>query len=174
MYYYQPESFANHKEAKDRLNFVRKVYTILSTQLLITSFLSLLAILSQSLQEFLHSNLWFLLLCLVGAFTSLLFLFCFPTLSRNVPYNYVLLSSFTVFEGLIAASLTSLFEGVEVLIAVALTAGVVCLLTLYAFAAKTDFTTKYGLFLVLGFAMLALGLLFLVYSGGVLIKVSAK
>jgi len=156
----------------DRLGFIRKVYSILSAQLLFTAFLSLFAFLVEPYREFLQESLWFIIICLVGTIVTVLLLFCVPSLARKYPTNFMLLTLFTLFEGLLLASFTSFFEPLDVVLALFLTAGLTIVLTVYAFTTKTDFTRKTGLILVLSFSLLTLGLLFIIIPSRTLTLVS--
>lgn len=81
-------------------------------------------------------------------------LFCYKSLSRKVPVNYILLFIFTVAESFTVAYICILSYPMNVLIALILTAIVVVALTVYAFTSKTDFTMMGGIFFILGFVLL--------------------
>ena len=88
-------------------------------------------------------------------------LFCFHSLARKVPTNYILLSVFTLCEAYVVAfSCAAVNDPVTVIQAIFMTAGIVVALSLYAITTKTDFTAWGGLLFVLG----AVFLLFSIFS----------
>jgi FtsH-binding integral membrane protein len=86
-------------------------------------------------------------------------LVCIRPLARTVPINYGLLFAFTFCEAYVVAySCAAVDDPMIILTAAFMTAGMVVGLTVYAFLAKTDFTTFGGVLFVLGAAFCMFGL----------------
>lgn len=51
---------------EDRMNFVRKVYGILGMQLLLTALFTVIAVYSESLQQFMVKNVWLIIVAFIG------------------------------------------------------------------------------------------------------------
>lgn len=83
------EHFAN-----DRLNFIKKVYGILSVQLLVTVFVSTIVMSSESIVLFLRENQWIIVLSVVGLFATEIPLICCRGVARKYPTNMILLFTF--------------------------------------------------------------------------------
>jgi FtsH-binding integral membrane protein len=131
-----------------RLGFIKKVYLILSTQLLITFLVVLASFLSKEFRDFQARTTWLLIVFSVLTFIIIIVLACFPSVSRKVPINYILLFAFTIGEAYIVSYVCSRSDPDTVLIATGLTLGIVITLTLYAAFTKSDFTFLGGFLLV--------------------------
>lgn len=136
----------------NKLGFIRKVYGILTAQLLITSLFVIIGVVSESFNSFLKENFWIMIVCGVVSIIVLIFLVCFQKFAREVPTNYILSGIFTLCESILVASVTAFYDPITILIAALLTFGVTALLTVYACCTKTDFTTKMGVLVVVTFA----------------------
>jgi len=131
-----------------RLGFIRKVYLILSTQLALTALLIAISVDNDGYRVFVRNNLWLFVICIVVALASLFTLICFRSVSRAVPWNYILLGLFTLSEAYLASCITAFAPPQTVLIAATLTAVVTVALTVYAFTTKSDFTILGGVLFV--------------------------
>jgi protein lifeguard len=141
-------------ELNMRLGFIRKVYGILSVQLLITTFLCIISMTNHSFAKFQMNNTWVIWLCAIGAIISMLVLSCFRDLARKVPTNYILLLTFTAFESYLVSAMCAITSPRLVLMAAAMTCGVTIALTMYACTTKSDFTICGSLLFVLGMILL--------------------
>ena len=151
---YKDFSDVSNEKIKDisieiRLGFIRKVYGILSAQLLLTSILSFIAMVSKSYQNFLLNHLgliyFFLFLIIVISFI----IQCCSNLMQSVPQNYIILFLFTFAESYVISFICA-FSNHKLVFMAAFMTFVMCLsLTLYAINTKSDFTTKGGLLFIL-------------------------
>ncbi|PVD24078.1 hypothetical protein C0Q70_14548 [Pomacea canaliculata] len=124
-----------------RLGFLRKVYGILSAQLLTTTILASIFLLHEPAKQFVQEKPWMLFVSLIGTLGVLLAL----VWKRNeTPINYILLGVFTLLESYAVGVIVTLYSVVSVLEAFILTLMVTSGLTLYAFQTKRDFTVYYG------------------------------
>ncbi|TWW79511.1 Protein lifeguard 2 [Takifugu flavidus] len=124
-----------------RRGFIRKVYLILTLQLLVTVGI---------ICAFVY---W------AATVVLILLLSCCDNLRRQVPFNFLALGLFTVVEGLMLGSVTIFFNAEAVMWAVGATAMVSFGLTLFAVQSKWDFTTAYGSLWVFGWTLLSFALL---------------
>jgi FtsH-binding integral membrane protein len=126
-----------------RLGFIRKVYGILTLQLLITVALCSLTFIPE-VKLFLLTNKFLFWAAMITSFIIIIPLLCFQNLTRKVPINYILLISWTICEAYMVACVCAIFEPVVVLTALACTFAVTGSITLYACYTKTDFTFMGG------------------------------
>lgn len=152
-----------HGEAMMRLGFIRKVYGILSIQLLITFFFCCLSVISPGWGKFQLEHTALMWLCVIGSIIICIALVCFRDLARKVPLNYFLLLIFTVLEAYLVSTICVTTKPRIVLMAAAMTCGITFSLTLYAWTTKTDFTVFGALFFILSCSMLLFGL-FLIFT----------
>ncbi|CAK9279406.1 unnamed protein product [Sphagnum jensenii] len=138
-----------------RWGFIRKVYGILSVQLVLTTLVSAIVVFTPAVTGFLQSNSWSLI------FISILPLILMCPLyyyHQSHPLNLVLLGLFTVAISLTVGIVCALTEGIIVLEALVLTAAVVVSLTAYTYwAASKGYDFSYlGPILFVGVIILIL------------------
>ncbi|KAI5860636.1 transmembrane BAX inhibitor motif-containing protein [Durotheca rogersii] len=121
-----------------RNQFIRKVYTILTAQLLVTAVVSGLSFWSLDYKIWIQSHPALVWLSLIG---SLGFLLLTYWKRKSYPTNLLFLSGFTLFEAYAISVVVSFFETRIVLNAVILTGGIFVFLTLFACQTKYDFTS---------------------------------
>ena len=131
-----------------RLGFIRKVFGILTVQLLFTTLSSLWCMNSNSLKIFLitHRMLYFLVIFL--ELVIIIVMICCRGVTRMVPINYLLLAAFTILESYIVGLICAFSNPQVVFMATCMTLIITICLTIYAITTKTDFSTK-GSFLFL-------------------------
>jgi len=132
----------------DRLGFIRKVYGILSVQLLMTIAMCTCSVMSKQFSDFQIQNLGLFWFMVATSFISCIILTCFRGVARAVPANYILLGVFTFAESWLVSTVCGLYDRDIVIMAAVLTAGVVIALTVYACTTKTDFTMLGGMLFV--------------------------
>jgi len=169
-----------------RRGFIRKVYSIISVQLLLTMAVCALFKKVDAIRYAMHPGnssplFWSVFaICVILTFGIIITMGCVRSLRRNFPINFILLGLFTLAESVIIGMNVIPYDDDVVLIAAGCTAGVVIALTIFAFQTKIDFTMMGGalicvllVFIVFGFLMAFLPygeILHLVYAGiGVLI-----
>ncbi|CAG4920836.1 protein lifeguard 4-like [Colias croceus] len=136
-----------------RLGFVRKVYSLLTIQLLVTVAIAAVFLLVKPVQVFIHSNEWMVFIAFI---LSMVTLFALIAKRRDYPANLYLLAGFTVIQAYTIGVVVSYFDTFIVLQALALTFTVVFALTLFTFNTKRDFSfVGYGL--VAGLSVLIIG-----------------
>jgi len=127
-------------EASMRIGFIRKVYGILSVQLIITTLMCFISMSSTSFATFQKTHPGLMWLSLIFNIAIILAICCIPGLSRTVPTNYILLMTFTFFEGYMVSAICGMTDPKLVIMAASMTCAITIALTIYAFTTKTDFT----------------------------------
>jgi len=125
-----------------RHGFIRKVYMILSLQLLITCGIAAPFVImpKEKIQPFIQNNMWLMWVSLAVSITCMIIFACFPSLMRKYPINYIILFVFTATEGLFVGMISSQYTVSSVLIALATVTAVTIALTIFAIQTKYDFT----------------------------------
>jgi FtsH-binding integral membrane protein len=140
----------DYMQREIRLGFIKKVYGILSTQLLITTLFTLLSMTSTQFSKFQMEHIGIVIFCLILTLILPCVIVCFQSTMRKTPNNYIILGTFTLAESYIVSFICSLYNPRVVLMAAFMTFALVASLTIYAMTTKTDFTTQGGLLFVLG------------------------
>jgi len=138
--------------------FVRKVYSILSIQLLATLAVGFAMVKSTTLRTWVSENEWSLWVSMFGTFGVLIALYW---KSRSYPTNYILLGSFTLFESYLIGATVTIFDVGLVLQALLITLGIFVGLSVFTLQSKYDFSGMgpylvgiLWLFLIVGFIQL--------------------
>ncbi|KAJ7411446.1 Protein lifeguard 4 [Pitangus sulphuratus] len=123
-----------------RMAFLRKVYSILSIQVLLTTVTSAIFLYSAGVQAFVHERP---ALLLISGFGSLAVIVALTLYRHQHPVNLYLLFGFTLLEALTVAITVSFYDVSIVLQAFILTTAVFLGLTAYTLQSKRDFS-KFG------------------------------
>ncbi|KAI1337229.1 inhibitor of apoptosis-promoting Bax1-domain-containing protein [Xylariaceae sp. FL0016] len=121
-----------------RNQFIRKVYTILTAQLIATAVVSGLSFWSAGYKTWVQSHqglVW------VSLFGSIAFMLLTYWKRKSYPTNLLFLSGFTLLEAYTISVIVSFYDSQIVLNAVLLTGGIFVFLTLFACQTKYDFTS---------------------------------
>eukprot|EP00927_Polykrikos_kofoidii_P082098 TRINITY_DN8068_c0_g1_i6.p1 TRINITY_DN8068_c0_g1~~TRINITY_DN8068_c0_g1_i6.p1 ORF type:complete len:243 (-),score=38.75 TRINITY_DN8068_c0_g1_i6:95-823(-) len=127
-----------HANAQVRLGFVRKVYGILSAQLMLTVLIA--APLQRLEPEQLSSNSWLLAVSIFTLVLGMCAITCCKDLTRSYPTNYIVLLTLTVAESVLVGFSAAAYTWQSVMVCVGLTACIFAGLTIFAFKTKSDFT----------------------------------
>ncbi|KAI8394031.1 inhibitor of apoptosis-promoting Bax1-domain-containing protein [Radiomyces spectabilis] len=120
-----------------RMQFVRKVYSILTAQILGTIILSSVYMYNSTVQHFVQSNVWLLYISMFGGLGAMLALMW---KGRSTPLNYILLGVFTLMESHLVGTVVTFYDQVIVLQALIITFGVFFALTMFTLQSKWDFS----------------------------------
>lgn len=160
-----------HIEASVRFDFIRKVYGILSIQLMITFGLVLLFQLP-SIKKAILSNIQIAGNVLIFSSFSFFFLFlilsCCRNLSRTVPYNYIFLFLITLSEAASCAIISSCYSFQIVSIVLLLTIVTTLTITFYACTTKNDFRYSRVILLISFSQLFMVGLVSVIFKLGIL------
>ncbi|CAJ1369225.1 unnamed protein product [Effrenium voratum] len=163
-----------HLPPEVRLGFVKKVYGILGTMLLITFGITTPFIFAtRDTLRFFHQNQWILYIVGGIVLAQLVFDLCMScqlccggtglirtyfAMMKTPPWNYLYLMTFSVCFGVLIGFVCAQYTAQSVLLVFALTFVLVVALTIYAVKTQADFTGcgAYIMVLLLGFVMLIL------------------
>ncbi|CAF2434698.1 unnamed protein product [Rotaria sp. Silwood2] len=121
-----------------RMQFLRKVYGIVATQLCFVALVSTIMVSFENVKLFFQTNPSFLLFMFLATIISL---FAVYAKRLEYPTNFILLGLFTLFESVTIGTFVSFFDKVLVIQAILITAVIVVGLTIYTFQTKRDFST---------------------------------
>jgi len=125
-------------DAAVRAGFVRKVYGILSAQLLATVVVA--APFVRYGPGIVHEQASLLMVSTITLFATLLVISFCSGVARKFPWNFVLLTAFTLSQGVLVGCVCATHTWQSVGLAAGMTGLVFLSLTVYAFTTKTDFT----------------------------------
>ncbi|KAM4700604.1 protein lifeguard 2 [Discoglossus pictus] len=145
------------QDAKVRRGFIRKVYAILTVQLLVTFAIVALFTFCDPIKDYIQANPGWYWASFVVFIVTFLVLACFTTPRRNYPWNLILLCIFTLSMAYLTAMVSSFYNTKSVFLCLGITALVCLSVTLFSFQTKIDFTSYLGVIFVL--------LMVLIFSG---------
>lgn len=144
-----------------RQQFIRKVYTLLFGQLLLTTLIGAIINLNETAKEFSLNHIWVLFVSMAG---SVGFLIAAYLQSKRYPVNLILLTGFTLFESYMIGVVSSLYDTGIVLEAFVITLIVFIGLTIFAFQSKYDFTSWVGVLNSVLFAMIGISFIWFFFT----------
>ncbi|XP_071763597.1 protein lifeguard 3-like [Centroberyx gerrardi] len=139
--------------------FIRKVYMILTSQLLLTTAIVAVFTFVDSVRGFVQRNQAVYWASFGVYFVTHLVLVCCKGPRRKFPWNIILLLIFTLAMSYMTGAISSHYDTKAVFLALAITAVVCIVVTVFCFQTKVDFTKCQGLFCVLGIVMLVTGII---------------
>ncbi|CAH1398922.1 unnamed protein product [Nezara viridula] len=139
-----PTANFDFTERSIRLAFIRKVYSILTLQLLITVGFIAVFIFSPKVQNYFAQNPIYLLIAVIAVIVLSIVLCCCTNVRRSSPGNYICLLIFTIAMGFMVGNISVRYDTEAVILAAGLTAGITLGLTLFSFQTKIDFTSWGG------------------------------
>ncbi|KAM8788440.1 protein lifeguard 3 [Rhynchonycteris naso] len=145
-------------DRKVRHTFIRKVYSIISVQLLITVAIIAIFTFVKPVGDFVRRNSAVYYASYGVFLATYLTLICCQGPRRRFPWNLILLTLFTLALGLMTGTISSMYQTNAVIIAMIITAVVSISVTIFCFQTKVDFTSCTGLFCVLGIVMMVTGI----------------
>jgi len=160
-------------EKSVRRAFIKKVYGILTAQLLLTFAIVAVIFFVQPVKHFIFANPAILYAAMAGTFVLMIVLVCCTSVGRKFPLNVILLAIFTVLEGVVVGSICAVYDTDAVVKAVVTTVVIVAALTLFAFQTKIDFTAFTGVLFCLSIALLVLGIMCAIFRNDILQTVYA-
>lgn len=161
------ESLDEKMDVEVRHGFIRKVFSLVTAQLLLTSMIAAPFVFYQpAAKQFLFQNQALFVIVSMMPMAVLCCAMCNPSLLREYPKNYLMLLLFTLGFGLVTGAVCAQYEVASVLLAVGMTACITLGLTAFACQTKYDFTGfgpyLYSFCLVMFFTSLLM--MFLPYS----------
>jgi len=121
-----------------RIGFVRKVYGILTAQLLLTT--AIATPIQKMGHAWVRDHQWMMGVSLVMTLITICAMSCCRDVTKQFPTNYLLLFTFTAFEGILVGFVSAAYTQGSVLMCAGITALIFFGMTAYAWTTKTDFT----------------------------------
>ncbi|GAA5805172.1 inhibitor of apoptosis-promoting Bax1-domain-containing protein [Helicostylum pulchrum] len=153
------ETVAN-SSVEIRMQFVRKVYSILTAQLLATAGVSALYMTNQTVKDYVQSSSTLFFISIFGSLGTLIAL---TIKGRSAPLNYYLLALFTLLESHLVGTIVTVYDKGIVIQALLITCGVFLALTLFTLQSKWDFSGM-GPILLAGLLILLVSSILLPFS----------
>lgn len=137
-----------------RMPFIRKVYSILCTQIFIAFCMVCVSAANESYRNWQRDKIGFMIIVEVLWIVLMYTLVYVKKANRLVPFNYICLFAFTICHGYIISHTCAYYDWQTLVIAASITLAMFFGLTAYAFWTKTDFTIKGGLIFTLSLSFL--------------------
>jgi len=150
-----------------RRGFMRKVYSILSLQLLLTSAVAGIFFIHPIRAYASTNGFWMIYVAFIPSFICLIALACCEGVRRKSPGNLICLGVFTLAEGFMMGCVISVYKVDEVMIALGITVAVVLGLTLFALQTKIDFTAMGGILVVALVCLMMFGFFAIIFRSNV-------
>ncbi|KAK3879057.1 hypothetical protein Pcinc_016340 [Petrolisthes cinctipes] len=155
-------------EKSVRAGFIRKVYAILSLQLVVTFGIVAIFVFIDGVQVYAANTPALFYSAIVITLVLIIALACGGNFRRKTPYNYIALAIFTLAEGYLLGCASATYDAWEVTLAIGVTLIVTIALTLFAFQTKIDFTMMSGLLFTLLMVLMMFGIFALIFQDKVL------
>ncbi|KAL0961857.1 hypothetical protein UPYG_G00332560 [Umbra pygmaea] len=148
--YYDNEEFTNSgfEDKSIRQAFIRKVFLVLTVQLLVTFCFVAIFTFVDDAKMFVQRNPWTYFVSYAIFFVSLITLSCCGEFRRKHPWNLVALSILTLSLSYMVGMIASFYNTETVIIAVGITAVVCFTVVLFSLQSKYDFTSCRGVLFV--------------------------
>lgn len=147
----QRSQYVKEASREARSGFVRKVYGILSTQLLLTT--AIAAPICFLGPVWAQQNAWVMYLSMAGLIITFCSMICCANALRTFPTNYLFLAFITVVMSILVGFTSAMYTPQSVLLAAGITTAIFILMTIYAWTTTTDFT-GFGPYLFAGLMVL--------------------
>lgn len=164
------EALSDKLDVQVRHGFIRKVFGIVFTQLLVTTVIAApFSLHNAAARMFIANNSALIFVASFMPLIMLCYAMCNPSVVRDYPKNYIFLALITLVFGLLVGVITAQYTAESVVLAAGITCFVTFGLMLFAFQTKYDFTGM-GPYLYT-FLLIMVGMsfimMFLPYSRGV-------
>lgn len=150
--------FGSWDDKAVRHAFIRKVYAIISLQLLVTVGIIAVFTFVEPVYTFVRKNPAVYYASYAVFFVTYIVLACCQGPRRRFPWNVILLSIFTLAMSFMTGTIASFYSSKAVMISMGITAIVTIAVTVFCFQTKVDFTSCAGLFSVLGIVLFITGI----------------
>uniref|UniRef100_A0A3P9JQS0 Glutamate receptor, ionotropic, N-methyl D-aspartate-associated protein 1b (glutamate binding) n=1 Tax=Oryzias latipes TaxID=8090 RepID=A0A3P9JQS0_ORYLA len=142
-----------------RRAFVRKVFLVLTAQLMVTFAFVAIFTFVKEVKAFVKVNIWTYIVSYVIFIVALLAISCCGNLRRKHPWNLVALSILTLSMSYMVGMIASFHDTDSVIMAVGITAVVCFTVVIFSLQTKYDFTSCYGVLFVCLIVLIIFGFL---------------
>ena len=155
-------------EKSVRAGFIRKVYSILFGQLLVTIGIVCLFVFHKPTGHYVRTHIGMFYAAWVVTIIVMIAIACCEKVRRSFPTNFIMLSIFTLAEGYLLGVISAHYNITDVLMAMGIVAVVVLAITIFAFQTKWDFTMMGGCLFVALIVLLVFGFLSIFFYSRIL------
>ncbi|XP_030606273.1 glutamate receptor, ionotropic, N-methyl D-aspartate-associated protein 1b (glutamate binding) [Archocentrus centrarchus] len=142
-----------------RRAFIRKVFLVLTAQLMVTFAFVAVFTFVKEVKVFVAVNTWTYLVSYVVFFVSVCVISCCGSVRRRHPWNLVALSILTLSMSYMVGMIASFHQTESVIMAVGITAFVCFTVVIFSLQTKYDFTSCYGVLFVCLIVLIVFGFL---------------
>ncbi|XP_030012895.1 glutamate receptor, ionotropic, N-methyl D-aspartate-associated protein 1b (glutamate binding) [Sphaeramia orbicularis] len=151
-----------------RRAFIRKVFLVLTAQLVVTfAFVAVFTFVDE-VKVFVAENMWTYLVSYIIFLVSVCVISCCGDFRRKHPWNLVALSILTLAMSYMVGMIASFHETDSVIMAVGITAIVCFTVVVFSLQTKYDFTSCYGVLFVCLIVLILFGLLCIIIRDKIL------
>lgn len=150
---------SSFSEKSVRQAFIRKVYSILFCQLMVSIGVVCLFVFAKPVNEYVRRSVGLFWFAWVGALVVMIVIACCENARRNFPLNFILLGLFTLFESFLLGVVSAHYRVNEVLLAMGIVSVVTLAITIFALQTKYDFTMMGGCLFVALIVLIIFGFL---------------
>ncbi|XP_029460950.1 protein lifeguard 3 [Rhinatrema bivittatum] len=150
--------FGSWDDKAVRHAFIRRVYLIITLQLLVTVGIIAIFTFVEPVTTFVQRNPAINYASYAVFFVTYMVLVCCEGPRRRFPWNIILLAVLTLAMGLMTGTIASLYSSKAVIICIGITAIITIAITVFCFQTKVDFTSCAGLFAILGIVLFIVGI----------------
>ncbi|XP_039974742.1 glutamate receptor, ionotropic, N-methyl D-aspartate-associated protein 1b (glutamate binding) [Xiphias gladius] len=151
-----------------RRAFIRKVFLVLTSQLMVTFAFVAVFTFVKEVKAFLLVNTWTYLVSYAVFFVSVCVISCCGNLRRRHPWNLVALSILTLSMSYMVGMIASFHETDSVIMALGITAVVCFTVVLFSLQTKYDFTSCHGVLFVCLIVLIFFGILCIIIRDRIL------
>lgn len=148
----------------DRRAFIRKVYSLLSIQLIWTSIITGIVVGVPVISEGIKKTKGLVIAALIICLALVIAIMCFKKIARRYPINYIALFMFSFFESYIVAYVCAFYDKYVVLCAALIALSVAFALTIYAWKSKRDFTVCGGVLISVTTSLILFGFFMIFFN----------
>ncbi|XP_043481560.1 protein lifeguard 1 isoform X2 [Leptopilina heterotoma] len=157
-----------------RRGFIRKVYSILMSQLLLSVGIIALFTYHMPTKRWFLANPATVWVALGVTLVLLICMACCSSVRRKAPMNFIFLGIFTGAESFLLGAISSRYEPEAVILAVGITAAVCFALTIFAFQTRFDFTALNGILFAALIVFVLFGIIAMFFKGRTITLVYAS
>ncbi|KAG5673824.1 hypothetical protein PVAND_003838 [Polypedilum vanderplanki] len=175
--YQDPEDADKNFEFNDesiRRGFIRKVYSILSVQLMVSLGFIAVFVFHDGTKLWVHQHPEMVWISLGVLLVTMIALACCENVRRSFPMNFIFLGIFTLAQSFVLGCTSARYAPQEIFIAVGVTAAVCFGLTIFAFQTKWDFTMLSGILFVAVIVLMLFGIIAMFFPGKTITLVYAS
>ncbi|XP_034030872.1 glutamate receptor, ionotropic, N-methyl D-aspartate-associated protein 1b (glutamate binding) isoform X2 [Thalassophryne amazonica] len=166
--FYENQDFGHSLDDKTiRRAFIRKVYLVLTAQLLVTFGFVAIFTFSYDVKLFVANHIWTYYVSYAVFFVCIIALSCCGSFRRMHPWNLIALAILTLCMSYMVGMIASFHDTDSVIMAVGITAIVCFTVVVFSMQTKYDFTSCYGVLFVCLIVLIVFGILCIIIRNNI-------